>query len=130
MLLFARFCYTVLITGASNSAIQTGLVFAVVGLEAPGTLMPLDSEFKLLLESLTTAVLLVDDNLNLQYLNPAAEVLLGVSRAQVIDSPLSTYVHEAGETIEIEADTAAFFPEGWKGVCTVHETVRKVYMIR
>ncbi len=59
--------------------------------------MPLDSEFKLLLESLTTAVLLVDDNLNLQYLNPAAEVLLGVSRAQVIDAPLSNYVHEAGD---------------------------------
>lgn len=41
-----------------------------------------------------------------------------------------TYVHETGETIEITRDTAAFFPAGWKGVCTVHETVRKVYMIR
>lgn len=41
-----------------------------------------------------------------------------------------TYEHEAGETIEIEADTAAFFPAGWRGVCTVYETVRKVYMIR
>jgi uncharacterized protein len=42
----------------------------------------------------------------------------------------STYVHESGEVIEIAADTAAFFPENWKGVCTVHETVTKVYMIR
>lgn len=41
-----------------------------------------------------------------------------------------TYVHEDGEVTEIVPDTAAFFAEGWKGVCTVHETVRKVYMIR
>ena len=41
-----------------------------------------------------------------------------------------TYVHEDGEVIEITADTAAFFAEGWKGECVVHETVRKVYMIR
>ena len=41
-----------------------------------------------------------------------------------------TYTHETGEVIEIEPDTAAFFPEGWKGTCRVHETVRKVYMIR
>lgn len=41
-----------------------------------------------------------------------------------------TYQHESGEVIEITPDTAAFFPEGWKGECTVHETVRKLYMIR
>jgi uncharacterized cupin superfamily protein len=41
-----------------------------------------------------------------------------------------TYLHESGETIEIVPDTASFFPKDWKGVCTVHETVRKVYMIR
>jgi len=41
-----------------------------------------------------------------------------------------TYVHESGEVIEIEPDTAAFFPKDWKGVCTVHETIKKVYMIR
>jgi uncharacterized cupin superfamily protein len=41
-----------------------------------------------------------------------------------------TYTHESGEVIEIEPDTAAFFPAGWKGACRVHETVRKVYMIR
>ena len=41
-----------------------------------------------------------------------------------------TYTHEDGEVIEIEPGTAAFFPEGWKGTCRVHETVRKVYMIR
>lgn len=41
-----------------------------------------------------------------------------------------TYQHESGEIIEIQPDTAAFFPKGWKGTCRIHETVRKVYMIR
>jgi hypothetical protein len=41
-----------------------------------------------------------------------------------------TYIHESGEVIEIAPDTTAFFPEGWQGTCRVHETVRKVYMIR
>ena len=41
-----------------------------------------------------------------------------------------TYVHESGDVIEVTADTAAFFPKDWKGVCTVHETIKKVYMIR
>lgn len=41
-----------------------------------------------------------------------------------------TYTHESGEVIEIRPNTAAFFPEGWKGTCRVHETVRKLYMIR
>ena len=42
----------------------------------------------------------------------------------------STYYHESGEVIEIEPDTLACFPAGWNGICEVHETVRKVYMIR
>lgn len=41
-----------------------------------------------------------------------------------------TYVHESGEVIEIGPDTATFFPKDWRGTCRVHETVRKVYMIR
>lgn len=41
-----------------------------------------------------------------------------------------TYTHESGEVIEIAPDTLAFFPLDWKGVCKVHETVRKVYVIR
>lgn len=41
----------------------------------------------------------------------------------------ATYVHETGEVIEIVPGTAALFPKDWKGVCTVHETVRKVYML-
>jgi uncharacterized cupin superfamily protein len=42
----------------------------------------------------------------------------------------SLYTHDDGETIEIKPDTLAFFPAGWKGICEVRETVRKVYMIR
>ena len=42
----------------------------------------------------------------------------------------ATYAHESGDLIEIKPDTAAFFPKDWKGTCRVHETVRKVYMIR
>jgi uncharacterized protein len=41
-----------------------------------------------------------------------------------------TYTHESGETIEIEPDTLAFFPRGWKGPCNVRRTMCKVYMIR
>ena len=41
-----------------------------------------------------------------------------------------TYTHESGDVIEIGPDTTAFFPEGWKGTCRVHETIRKVYMTR
>jgi uncharacterized cupin superfamily protein len=42
----------------------------------------------------------------------------------------ATYTHESGEVIEIIPGTAALFPKGWKGTCRVHETVRKVYMLR
>lgn len=42
----------------------------------------------------------------------------------------ATYTHESGEVIEIEPDTSAFFPKGWIGTCKVHQTVRKIYMIR
>jgi uncharacterized protein len=41
-----------------------------------------------------------------------------------------TYAHEQGEVIEIMPGTVAFFPQGWKGTCRVHETIRKIYMIR
>jgi len=41
-----------------------------------------------------------------------------------------TYTHASGEVIEIVPDTLAFFPKDWRGTCRVHETVRKVYMIR
>ena len=42
----------------------------------------------------------------------------------------ATYVHESGEVTEIYPNTAAFFPKDWKGTCTVHEQIKKTYMIR
>lgn len=42
----------------------------------------------------------------------------------------ATYTHESGEVIEILPDTAAYFPQDWRGTCRVHDTVRKIYMIR
>ncbi len=42
----------------------------------------------------------------------------------------ATYVHNSGDVIEIAPDTAAFFPRGWTGTCTVHQPVRKIYLIR
>ena len=41
-----------------------------------------------------------------------------------------TYVHEDGDVIEVSPGTSAFFPQDWRGVCTVHDTIKKVYMIR
>lgn len=41
-----------------------------------------------------------------------------------------TYTHENGESLDIGPNTSAFFPVGWKGTCRVHETIKKVYMIR
>jgi uncharacterized protein len=42
----------------------------------------------------------------------------------------ATYTHEGGEVIEVSAGTVVLFPGGWKGTCTVHETMRNVYMLR
>ncbi|MBB5372187.1 cupin domain-containing protein [Acidocella aromatica] len=36
----------------------------------------------------------------------------------------ATYGHESGKVMTISPDMAAFFPQDWKGVCTVHETVK------
>lgn len=40
-----------------------------------------------------------------------------------------TYVHDEGDTIEIAPGTTVWFPAGWRGQCTVRETVRKVYVV-
>lgn len=41
----------------------------------------------------------------------------------------ATYRKDDGETIDIEAGTVVLFPAGWAGECTVHETMRNVYML-
>ena len=42
----------------------------------------------------------------------------------------ATYTHENGDVIEVGAGTMVLFPAGWKGRCTVHQTMRNVYMLR
>ena len=42
----------------------------------------------------------------------------------------ATYVKDDGEVIEVRANTCVHFPAGWTGICTVHETLRNVYMLR
>jgi uncharacterized protein len=58
--------------------------------------------------------------------------ICGVSRDEFCHfiAGRATYTHSSGDIIEIEPDTLACFPAGWIGVCEVHETVRKVFMIR
>ncbi|MCW8195393.1 nitrogen regulation protein NR(II) [Proteobacteria bacterium 005FR1] len=57
--------------------------------------MPQEPDFKLMLENLTSAVFLVDEQLAFRYINPAAEVLLGVSSEQVKGSPIVDHFFES-----------------------------------
>jgi uncharacterized protein len=41
----------------------------------------------------------------------------------------ATYRSDAGEVIEVEAGTVVMFQAGWTGECTVHTTMRNVYML-
>nr|WP_325247983.1 cupin domain-containing protein [Amylibacter sp.] len=41
----------------------------------------------------------------------------------------ATYTRDDGEIIEVQKDTIVMFPAGWSGDCTVHETMRNVYML-
>jgi uncharacterized protein len=41
----------------------------------------------------------------------------------------ATYRSSEGETIDIETGTVVLFPAGWTGECTVHQTMRNVYML-
>lgn len=51
---------------------------------------------KRLLDNLSTAVLLVDDDLHIRYLNPAAEMLLAASRTRALNAPLAEVFIEVG----------------------------------
>ena len=52
-----------------------------------------------LLDTLTTAILLVDANMRVSYLNPAAETLLGLSRGRVLRENIARIVQEDDDTI-------------------------------
>ena len=41
----------------------------------------------------------------------------------------ATYRSDTGEVIEVTPDTAVLFPAGWTGECTVHETMRNIYLL-
>lgn len=41
----------------------------------------------------------------------------------------ATYRSDGGEVIEITPATLVVFPAGWTGECTVHETIRNIYML-
>ncbi|MEI9430066.1 cupin domain-containing protein [Mesorhizobium sp. Cs1299R1N3] len=41
----------------------------------------------------------------------------------------ATYRSDVGEVIEVSSGSVVMFPAGWTGECTVHETMRNVYML-
>jgi uncharacterized cupin superfamily protein len=41
----------------------------------------------------------------------------------------ATYVGDDGETVEVGPGAVVCFPAGWTGTCTVHETIRNLYML-
>jgi uncharacterized protein len=41
----------------------------------------------------------------------------------------ATYRSDEGEVIEVTPETVVMFPAGWAGECTVHETIRNIYML-
>lgn len=61
---------------------------------------------KSLLDNLTTAVILVDDQLRVQYLNPAAEHLLAASRSQLIGTPIRHLILDADAHTEEDMTSA------------------------
>jgi len=52
-----------------------------------------------LLDTLTTAILLVDADMRVSYLNPAAETLLELSRARVLGENIARVFHEDDDTV-------------------------------
>lgn len=57
-------------------------------------------DFKLIFESLTTAVLVIDNNLCFRYINPAAENLLAVSNEQVTGAQIGAYFYESDAALD------------------------------
>lgn len=41
----------------------------------------------------------------------------------------ATYTRDTGEVIEVTPGTCVLFPAGWTGTCTVHATIRNIYML-
>ena len=67
--------------------------------------MEQDNLYTLLLNNLTTAVLLINDELNVQFINPAAEALLKVSGTRALGQPLSRFIDLQDDTWQVVLDT-------------------------
>lgn len=63
--------------------------------------MPAEPPYKSLLEHLNIAVVLVDPKLRIQYLNPAAEVLLAISQSKVAQTPFLHYFRDSDTSKEV-----------------------------
>ena len=61
---------------------------------------------KSLLDNLSTAVLLLDDQLRVIYLNPAAEHLLAASRSQLLGSPIRQLLSDTDSHTDSDMETA------------------------
>ena len=79
----------------------------------------------------TSAIVSVDGGWTVQLdgrpVKTPAKTLLVVPTEALAQAIAAEWDAQQGE---IKPDTIAFFRKDWKGVCTVHETVKKVYMIR
>ena len=64
------------------------------------TRMNLDPNYKYLLDSLSTAVVVVGAKLETQYLNPAAETLIAISGERSLNTLFTTYFVESDEAVE------------------------------
>lgn len=74
--------------------------------------MPEKIDHKLLLDSLSTATLLIDNNLVLVYANPSAENLLGTSASRLLNQPIDRLFSENGKSfvgLENAIDTGVPF---------------------
>jgi uncharacterized cupin superfamily protein len=40
-----------------------------------------------------------------------------------------TVQEDGGESVKLTAGSSCIFPIGWKGIWTVHETLRKVFVV-
>ena len=58
--------------------------------------MPPASLHHLILDNLTTAIVVIESNLTVSYVNPAAESLLAVSGLRVQGEPITQLFHEQG----------------------------------
>ncbi len=70
--------------------------------------MATETNYQSLLDGLNTAIVVVDSSLNILYLNPAAEDLLAVSRAQVTNSPITNYFYESETAVSALEDATRY----------------------